>query len=314
VTFSIGLVGGRGYVGEALLELLLRHPELEIAWVASRSLQGRTVHSVYPAMPIELAFESLAPADVASREADVVVLALPNGLAADYVRAVDSRQKIIDISADYRFDDTWSYGLPEHYRQSIGDAIRVSNPGCYATAVQLAIAPILPMLQGVPAAFGLSGFSGAGRTPSPRNDPDRLTGNILPYSLAGHVHEREISHHLQHGVRFMPHVAGFFRGISVTISATLSEAADEKSLLDRYEGFYARERLVEVTKAIPEIRNVANTPYAQVGGLTVDPRDPRRISVVACIDNLLKGAASQAMQNMNLMLGMDECLGVTEIE
>lgn len=308
--FSVGLVGGRGYVGEILLQLLLQHPLLDIAWVSSRSLNGRTVRSVYPALPLDLEFESFSPTDVAENEADIVVLALPNGIAGDYVAAMNTSQKVVDISADYRFDESWDYGLPEHNRAAIRHSGRVANPGCYATTVQLALAPLIPVLRGIPSAFGVSGFSGAGRTPSPRNNPERLSGNLLPYSLSGHVHELEVSHHLHQDVRFMPHVAEFFRGISVTISATLREAVNETVLQDRFAEFYANEYLIDVTTEMPEIRNVAGTPRAMIGGFTVDKRDSRRVSLVACLDNLLKGAASQALQNINLMLGIDELSGL----
>jgi len=307
---SVALVGGRGYVGEALLQLLLQHPSLELAWVSSRSLAGRSVRSVYPDLPLDLTIESVSPAEIAHREADVIVLAMPNGIASTYVHDMRSTQKVIDISADYRFDDSWVYGLPEHHRDDIRQSDRISNPGCYATTVQLALAPLLNHLDGVPSAFGVSGYSGAGRTPSARNDPERLAGNLLPYSLSGHVHELEISHQLGHAVRFLPHVAEFFRGISVTISATLSEAVDEELLHSLFQNFYADEFLIDVTAEIPEIHNVAGTPRASIGGFSVDKRDGRRISLVACLDNLLKGAASQALQNINLTLGIDEYAGL----
>jgi len=310
MSFSIGLIGGRGYVGEALLQLLLQHPSLDLAWISSRSLSGRTVQSVYPALPLELEFESIGPSDLTKYETDIVVLAMPNGIAGDYVETMKPRQKVIDISADYRFDESWSYGLPEHNRETIRHSDRVSNPGCYATTAQLALAPLLEFLDGVPSAFGVSGYSGAGRTPSARNDPERLTDNILPYSLSGHLHELEISHQLGRAVRFMPHVAEFFRGISVTISATLNQSVSEKHLYEMYEEFYTDELLIDVTTGIPEIRDVAGTPRAAIGGFTVDQRDDRRISVVACLDNLLKGAASQALQNINLMLALDEFSGL----
>jgi len=310
MSFSVGLVGGRGYVGEILLQLLLQHPTLDIAWVSSRSLKGRSVRSVYPALPLDLEFESFSPAEVAENGTDIVVLALPNGIAGDYVAAMNASQKVVDISADYRFEDSWAYGLPEHNRDAIRGSGRVANPGCYATTVQLALAPLIPALCGIPSAFGVSGYSGAGRTPSPRNDPERLSGNLLPYSLSGHLHELEVSHHLHQDVRFMPHVAEFFRGISVTISATLQEPVNETALQDRFSEFYANEHLIDITSEFPEVRDVVGKPGALIGGFTVDQRDTRRVCLVACLDNLLKGAASQALQNINLMLGVDELSGL----
>jgi N-acetyl-gamma-glutamyl-phosphate reductase len=309
--FRIGLVGGRGYVGESLLQLISTHPCLELAWISSRSLAGQTIRSVYPELPWDLEIESISPADVANRDADVIVLAMPNGVASTYVHKLKGHQKVIDISADYRFDNTWSYGLPEHNRDAIRQSDKISNPGCYATTVQLALAPLIDHLDGTPSAFGVSGYSGAGRTPSPRNDPERLAGNLLPYSLNGHLHELEISHHLGRPVRFMPHVAEFFRGISVTISASLTRAVDEDFLLSLFQDFYANEPLVDITADIPEIRDVVGTPKALVGGFSASKRDNRQLSLVACIDNLLKGAASQALQNINLTLGLDELTGLS---
>ena len=307
---KIALIGGRGYVGETMLALLIQHPNLEPAWIASKSLAGQTVRSVFPQLDLDMEFASVRPDEINDREADVIVLAMPNGIAAEYVEAARPEQKIIDISADFRFDDSWVYGLPEHNRDKIAGADRVSNPGCYATAVQLALAPLRDRLDGVVSAFDISGYSGAGRTPSPRNDPGRLSNNIVPYSLSGHVHEHEVSRHLGRAVRFLPHVAEFFRGISLTVAATLTDAISAKDLYELYRNFYANDQLVDVTTIIPEIENIVGTPRTLIGGFTVDERDGRQISLVACLDNLLKGAASQAIQNMNLMLGLDEYAGL----
>jgi N-acetyl-gamma-glutamyl-phosphate reductase len=307
---KIALVGGRGYVGETMLQLLIQHPNLEPAWVSSNSMAGQTVQSVHPELDLDLEFESVSPDEIKNKEADVIVLAMPNGIAAEYVDAAGSDQRFIDISADYRFDDSWAYGLPEHNRDNISGASRVSNPGCYATAVQLALKPLIGNLDGVVSAFGISGYSGAGRTPSPRNDPGRLSGNIVPYSLSGHLHEHEISHHLGQKVRFMPNVAEFFRGITVTVAATLVKEMNARQLYELFGDFYADAQLVDITTIIPEIENISGTPRTLIGGFTVDERDAKQISLVACLDNLLKGAASQAVQNINLMLGIDEYAGL----
>jgi len=310
MTPSIALIGGRGYVGEAILKLLEEHPLVELAWLSSRTLSDRTVNSVYPEISLDAKFESVEPADIGGKKADVTILAMPNGLAAGYVDETKAGQKIIDVSADFRFDETWTYGLPEHNREKIKRSDRIANPGCYATAVQLALAPLLNDLDGTASAFGVSGYSGAGRTPTPRSDPARLSGNLVPYNLSGHLHELEISHHLGQDVRFMPHVAELFRGISVTIAATLTETVSEKLLYERFRDFYADDHLVSVTTIIPEIENIAGTPRTFIGGFTVDQRDKKRICLVACLDNLLKGAASQVIQNVNLTLGIDEYAGL----
>ena len=307
---SIGLLGGRGYVGETLLRLLHKHPELEPAWIISRSLAGKAVNSVYPDLPFDLQFESLEEKPIAARRADVIVLALPNGAAAKFVAALQPNQRLLDLSADYRFDESWCYGLPEHNREHIQLARRVSNPGCYATAGQLALAPLRDQLASPPVLFGVSGYSGAGRTPSARNDPDRLDQNLLPYSLCDHIHEREIGYQLGQMVRFMPHVAAFQHGISMTVAATLKAPMEPLGLQRLYDQFYSREPLVEVSAEIPEVKQLVSTPRAQIGGFAVDERDKRQVNLVASLDNLLKGAASQALQNINLMLGFDELAGL----
>ncbi len=307
---GIALIGGRGYVGETLLQLLQTHPGMELAWVASRSLAGRSINSVYPDLRSDMTFESVTPQMASEKQADVVVLALPNDMASQYVNRLNPTQKIIDLSADYRFDGNWAYGLPERNRQKIRDAIRVSNPGCYATAMQLALAPLLNDICRPPVVFGVSGYSGAGRSPSARNDPDRIRNNLQPYSLNGHVHESEVSHHLRQQTYFLPHVAEFFRGISITLSVDLVRETSAKELLDIFRAHYADEALIEILDEIPEIGNVTQATTALIGGFSVDKRDARHVCLVACIDNLLKGAASQALQNMNLMLGFDELAGI----
>ena len=224
----------------------------------------------------------------------------------------DESIRIIDISSDFRFDETWTYGLPELNQAAIQTSSRVANPGCYATATQLALLPLINQVTGVPTAFGISGYSGAGRTPSDKNNPERLANNILPYSLTDHTHEREVSRHLQRAVRFMPHVASFFRGITITVNVKMADEIEETELLPLFEDYYKSFPLVQVTDSIPEIQQVAGTNRAVVGGFAVDPRDRRRVAIVSVIDNLRKGAASQAVQNMNLMFGFPSEKGLVE--
>jgi N-acetyl-gamma-glutamyl-phosphate reductase/acetylglutamate kinase len=148
-------------------------------------------------------------------------MALPNGVCKPFVDAVNEAGKpdavIVDLSADYRFDPAWTYGLPELVdRRNIANATRISNPGCYATAAQLGIAPLLKFIGGQPTVFGVSGYSGAGTKPSPKNDVKNLENNLIPYSLTDHIHEREISSQLGLDVAFIPHVAVWFQGIHVS--------------------------------------------------------------------------------------------------
>ena len=159
--------------------------------------------------------------------------------------------------------------------------------------------------------FGVSGYSGAGRTPSPRNDVARLAGNVLPYRLAGHGHTAEIARAAGCPVRFLPHVAGFARGLIVTATVTLQhDAAAVDALRDQYRAWAAAEPLLTFTDDPPRIPVVVDTPGAAIGGLTADPDAPGEIAICCAIDNLLKGAASQALQNINIALGFAELEGV----
>lgn len=312
----LALIGGRGYTGSELLRLLAGHPGLELAVATSSTRAGERIAETVPEWPDpETRFEPLEPDAVSKVEADVWVLALPNGRSQPWVDAIGEAYPdavIIDLGADWRFDAHWAYGLTELNRDALDSARRIANPGCYATGGMLGLWPIRRALAGPPVAFGVSGYSGAGRTPSPRNDPDRLRDNLIPYALAGHVHEQEISAHLRRPVRFHPHVAPFFRGISLTISVMLTETMTAEELLAMYWQQYEGEPLIRLSEEIPEIRDVAGTPNLAIGGFTVDGRDSMRASFVVTLDNLLKGAASQALQNINRALGLEELAGITD--
>lgn len=314
MTVSVGLVGGRGYTGAELLGLVARHPSMDLAFASSSSNAGRPVRTVCPSWPdSDARLVNLTPDSCSTQRADAWVLAVPNGVSQEWAAAIRSAQPgavILDLSADHRFDPSWVYGLPERYRDRIAGARDIANPGCYATGAQLALLPLLGHLSGPPAIFGVSGYSGAGRTPSDRNNPERLRDNLIPYSLTNHVHEREITAQLGVDVRFMPHVASFFRGISLTISATIDSEITEAGLLARYRDAYAHEPRVKISAQIPEVAAVRETPDIHIGGFAVDRRDPGRVTLVAVLDNLSKGAASQAMQNLNLALGCDEHCGL----
>jgi N-acetyl-gamma-glutamyl-phosphate reductase len=302
----IGLVGARGHVGQELIGILRRHSRFEIAFVSSRTQPGQPVPGLE-----DLRFEDLDADAVAAKGADAVVLALPNDLSRPVVRAIDAANTdtvIVDVSADHRFDDAWVYGLPERFRATIVGSKRIANPGCYATAAALAVGPVASLIERPAHAFGVSGYSGAGTTPSPRNDVDALRDNLMPYHLVGHLHEREVTRHVG-PVCLMPHVAAFFRGITMTVSLDLREPLSPEALQAVYADAYAGEPLVKITSEIPLVRDAASQPWATIGGFTVDP-ERRRGVVVVTLDNLLKGAASQAMQNLNLALGFPELEGI----
>ena len=308
----IGIVGARGHVGAELITLVAGHPRFELAFVSSRELDGQRVAGHNAAYRGELRYSAPGHEELPGLDADAVVVALPNGKAAACVDAFDAASVdpvVIDLSADYRFDEDWYYGLPELTRARYAGQRRISNPGCYATAMQLAIAPMLDSLEGPVQCFGVSGYSGAGTTPSDRNDPDKLRDNLMPYALTGHLHEREATRKLGHPIEFMPHVAPHFRGLTITANLHLAHGFDIGQVLARYHDAYSNEALVRVQTQAPWVRDIAAAHHVEIGGFSL-AGDGRRMVVVATLDNLLKGAATQALQNLNLAFGFDEFAGI----
>lgn len=315
---KVALIGARGYTGQALIDLLNRHPNMDLRHVSSRELQGKKLKGYDKR---EIIYENLTPDDVRRMadkgEVDCWVMALPNGVCKPYVDAIDEsghkEAVIVDLSADYRFDPKWTYGLPELVQRShIARATRISNPGCYATAAELGIAPLLDYLAPAPAnptVFGVSGYSGAGTKPSPKNDVNNLTNNLIPYSLTDHIHEREISAQLGREVGFIPHVAVWFSGIHHTISLPLANAMVSRDIRQLYQDRYAGEKLVKIQGESPLVKNIAGKHGVEIGGFAVHSGG-KRVVVNATIDNLLKGAATQCLQNMNLALGYAEYEGI----
>lgn len=303
---KVALIGARGYTGQALISLLNSHPNMELAVVSSRELAGTKLQGYDKA---EIIYDNLSPDDVKEMEKrgeiDCWVMALPNGVCKPFVEAVHDGRKatehksiIVDLSADYRFDDKWTYGLPELVsRQKIHDSLDISNPGCYATGAQLGLAPILEHLGGEPSVFGVSGYSGAGTKPSPKNDVELLTNNLIPYSLTDHIHEREISAQLGHNVAFSPHVAVWFQGIHHTINIPLNKTMTSRDIRQLYQERYAGEKLVKVVGEAPTVKAISGKHGVEIGGFAVHSSG-KRVVVCATIDNLLKGAATQCLRKI----------------
>ena len=317
----VALIGARGYTGQALIALLNAHPYLDLTHVSSRELAGQALKGYDKR---DIIYENLSPEDIrdmeSRNEVDCWVMALPNGVCKPYVDAIrDARAEagdkagksvIVDLSADYRFDKTWTYGLPELVqRGQIQNATLISNPGCYATAAQLGIAPLVSNLGGTPVIFGVSGYSGAGTKPSPKNDVDVLTDNLIAYSLTDHIHEREISNQLGHNVAFTPHVAVWFQGIHHTIHIPLAKPMTSRDIRQMYQDRYAGEKLVKVVGEAPLVKAISGKHGVEIGGFAVHSSG-RHVVVCVTIDNLLKGAATQCLQNMNLALGYSEFEGI----
>lgn len=313
---KVALIGARGYTGRALIDLLNAHPNMDLVHVSSRELAGQKLKGYEKR---EITYENLTPDDVRrmeeNGEIDCWVMALPNGVCKPFVDAVEEgrgpqNSVIVDLSADYRFDNKWTYGLPELVnRSSLAKATRISNPGCYATAAQLGIAPLVSFISAAPTIFGVSGYSGAGTKPGPKNDVNNLKDNLIAYSLTDHIHEREISNQLDVEVGFIPHVAVWFQGIHHTISIPLNKTMTSRDIRQIYQDRYAGERLVKVTGEPPSVKAISGKHGVEIGGFGVHSSGNRAV-VCATIDNLLKGAATQCLQNMNLALGFAEYQGI----
>ncbi|TDH65169.1 hypothetical protein CCR75_009585 [Bremia lactucae] len=353
--YRVGLLGARGYVGRELIRVIGSHSKLELVCASSRALKGRNILKVVSAPPLnphtslpakkvedvmlqintELQFCELGLEDIATSpfadSVDVWVLALPNGHCEDYAKALDALPRkdkiIIDLSADQRFNAEWTYGLPEapDRRTRLQGAKHIANPGCYATGAQIGLMPLLGGKPEVssklidesipPHIFGVSGYSGAGTNPSMANNPNFLEDNIMAYKSVKHIHEIEISHQLNTMVRFMPHVAPYFQGIHLTLSAQLANnglITSASQAEELYREFYANEALVKIQSNVPLVKDNSYHPHVAVGGFQLDP-DTGRLVVITTIDNLLKGAATQAIQNINVALGIDEFAGI-EVE
>lgn len=309
----VGLVGARGYTGAELIRLLAAHPRFELAYVTSREWNGQRLADHNAAYAGELRYTNPAHAELPGFGADAVILALPNGKAGaivDAFAAAGSDPVMIDLSSDYRFDASWYYGLPELTRTRYSGQRRISNPGCYATAMQLTVAPMRDELTDAPVqCFGVSGYSGAGTTPSDKNNAELLHDNVMPYALTGHIHEREVAYQLGHPIEFMPHVAPHFRGITLTTNMHLKRAFDLDEVRARYRDWYAHEPLLRVQDDAPWVSHIAGQHHVAIGGFTLS-EDGTRLVAVATEDNLLKGAATQALQNLNTAFGLPELTGI----
>ncbi|KAF8880676.1 acetylglutamate kinase ARG6 [Infundibulicybe gibba] len=337
----LGLIGARGFTGQALTTLLSNHPHLDLTHVSSRQLVGYSLDGYTKSA---VTYSNLSTEDVERMEkdgeVDAWVMALPNGVCKPFVDAVDRGAKerkgedasvIVDLSADYRFEQGWTYGLPELYgRDAVRASKRISNPGCYATSAQLLIAPLIKHLnQGAwPTVFGLSGYSGAGTVPVtdsdgrpssvPKVTAESLGGGVKPYALTDHIHEREAGFHLSQlladagtgiKVAFVPAVAPWFSGIISTVSIPLNGKITAKEVARLFEEHYQGERLVRVIKEAPQLRQIENKHTWTVGGFQVHSAGDR-VVIVGGLDNLLKGAATQCLQNLNIALGYDEYAGI----
>ena len=255
---KISIIGGRGFTGQELIKLIDSHPQFELAQAFSSSVAGKEI--MIDERKLKKTYASLDE-NTEFVEEDAIILALPNNEAAkwaDKISKQNSQAIILDLSADHRFDGEWHYSVPE-LTQTI-DGNKISNPGCYATAMQLMLAPINNMIDGEVNFFGISGYSGAGATPNDRNDPNKLKNNIIPYSFNNHIHEREVSFHMQREINFMPHVANFFRGILITGNFSLKNQCSSQETRNIFDDFYDEHSFIVIKKNSPQYLRLLTHP------------------------------------------------------
>ena len=306
-TKTIGLLGGRGYVGQEIIKLLVNHKYINITSIFSSSKAGQSV-------PLnvgnELLYQDLSLDKIVLSDEDAFILALPNNESQNYVDLIHRHNPqaiIIDLSADHRFDQAWEYRVPE--LSEIVQSTKISNPGCYASAMQFMLAPLKNFLAGPVHLYGISGYSGAGANPNSRNDQEALQDSILPYSLVSHLHEKEVKAHSYPEILFTPHVGNFFRGIMMTGNFILSESMSADEIYNLFVNHYQSEQLICIQPELPNLQDVQNTSNVIMGGFAVD-QEINRLTFCCALDNLLKGAATQTVQNLNSAFGWDDNLGI----
>ncbi len=333
---KVGIVGGTGYTGVELLRLLAGHPQVQLQAITSRADAGTPVSQMFSSLRGHVDLPFTHPDEARLDQCDVVFFATPNGIAMQQTRALlEGGVKVIDLAADFRIQDiaVWEkwygmthacpdlvaeavYGLPEVNRDKIKQARLVANPGCYPTAVQLGFIPLLEagvVEAGMLIADCKSGVSGAGRKVEVHTLFSEATDNFKAYGVAGHRHLPEIRQGLANvlgkpvGLTFVPHLTPMIRGIHATLYGRISKDVDLQSL---FEQRYAHEAFVDVlpSGSMPETRSVRGANICRIA--VHRPQDGETVVVLSVIDNLVKGAAGQAVQNMNIMCGLPEDAGI----
>ena len=335
-----GIVGGTGYTGVELLRLLVAHKDVELSVITSRSEVGQAVSSLYPNLRGHVDIEFSEPELETLSKCDVVFFATPNGTAMKMApQLLQAGAKVIDLAADFRLKDTavWKqwygmdhacpdvleeavYGMPELNREAIKKARIIANPGCYPTAVSLGYIPLIENQLVDDAhliADAKSGVSGAGRGASVPTLFCEATESVKPYGVDGHRHLPEIRQVLsgvaghEVGLTFVPHLMPMIRGIEASLYAVLK--TDVEDLHQIYTERYKNEPFVDVLPlgVMPETRSVKGSNMCRIS--VFRPQGGDTVVVSSVIDNLVKGAAGQAVHNMNLMFGLDETTGISQV-
>ena len=323
---DVGIIGASGYTGGELLRFLKNHNNVNIIAATSRQYAGVNVSKVHPHLRgYDLKFKDISAEKI---DADLVFTATPHGASMDIVPDLIERDiKVVDLSGDYRFDDIsvyekWYglkhsapldavYGLPEVYRDKIKNSNLVANPGCFPTGGILATLPLAKeKLVDTIIIDSKTGISGGGINPAPAYHYPNCSDNVIPYAITNHRHmpeiQQEVSKFNNIKVSFTPHLVPVIRGILTTVHTFLKEDVTTKYVKELYDAFYKSEPFVRIldTDEIPRLSAVRGSNYCDIGGFQIDENG--RIVVISAIDNLVKGASGQAIQNMNIMFGFDE--------
>ncbi|MCP9237075.1 N-acetyl-gamma-glutamyl-phosphate reductase [Lewinella sp. JB7] len=311
----VGIIGGGGYTAGELLRLLVHHPEVEIAVVESGSQAGKRISEVHDDLVGETDLSFVGTAGAMLDQLDAVFLCMGHGVSRGWVEARRPKKDllVVDLSTDYRKDDHWVYGLPEINRDRIRSATRIANPGCFATAIQLALLPLAQagLAEGDVHINGITGSTGAGQSPSPTTHFSWRNANVSVYKAFSHQHLAEIGRSAAQvgrvateGLHFLPVRGPFARGIFTT--TYLKTTAPEVELKRLFGDFYADAAFTHVTDEPINLKQVVNTNK----GLVHVEKHGDQVLVTTAIDNLLKGASGHAVQNMNLALGLPETMGL----
>jgi N-acetyl-gamma-glutamyl-phosphate reductase len=322
----VAVAGASGFAGALCAALVARHPELELAVATARSDAGRRLDDIYPRYAVPAELEPF-DADRVAERADAALVAYPHAAAAPVVKALLERGlKVVDLSADFRLDreryeryygphaapellERAVYGLTEHHREAVRAADLVAAPGCYSTAALLALAPLREVAADA-VVDGKSGVTGAGREATETTHFVSVTDNVNPYKVEGHRHRAELEHELgELPVTFTPHLLPIEQGLLASCYVTPRETLSAAEVRERFEAACADEPFLELADRPPGVREVRETNRCRLHA-TVEPATGR-VLVFAAIDNLWKGASGQAVQNLNLMLGLPETAGLT---
>ncbi|WP_456373038.1 N-acetyl-gamma-glutamyl-phosphate reductase [Methanocaldococcus sp.] len=335
---EVSIIGATGYTGAELLRLLSNHREVEVKYITSRKEEGKHVFKVHPHLKGIKKYENLYfTNDLDKIDVDLIFTATPHGASMEIVPDFIERGiKVIDLSGDYRFEDISlyekyykikhkglvdakiAYGLPELHRKEIKEAQLVANPGCFPTGCILAVAPLVKekIIEERIIFDSKTGVSGAGINPTETTHFPNVNENINPYKITTHRHTPEIEKELKKlgnvKVSFTPHLAPITRGILTTAHTFLVENLDREDIIKIYEKFYKDEIFIRIfSEEIPKLTWVRGTNFCDIGGFEIDEHN--RLVIISAIDNLVKGASGQAIQNMNIMFGFDEKEGLFNV-